>query len=48
MRAEGSSARPRLIPREYTLDDVNQGYEDMHNGRNLRGRSTTPDPLRRA
>jgi S-(hydroxymethyl)glutathione dehydrogenase/alcohol dehydrogenase len=26
-----------LITREYTLDEVNQGYEDMHNGRNLRG-----------
>lgn len=26
-----------LITREYTLDEVNQGYEDMHDGRNLRG-----------
>lgn len=26
-----------LITREYTLDEVNQGYEDMHSGRNLRG-----------
>jgi len=26
-----------LITREYTLDEINQGYEDMHDGRNLRG-----------
>jgi NDMA-dependent alcohol dehydrogenase len=26
-----------LITREYTLDEINQGYEDMHAGRNLRG-----------
>ncbi|MGK2853640.1 MAG: zinc-binding dehydrogenase, partial [Microbacteriaceae bacterium] len=26
-----------LITREYTLDEVNQGYEDMHSGLNLRG-----------
>ncbi len=26
-----------LITREYTLDEVNQGYEDLHDGRNLRG-----------
>ena len=26
-----------LITREYSLDEVNQGYEDMHAGRNLRG-----------
>jgi S-(hydroxymethyl)glutathione dehydrogenase/alcohol dehydrogenase len=26
-----------LITREYTLEDVNQGYEDMHSGLNLRG-----------
>jgi S-(hydroxymethyl)glutathione dehydrogenase/alcohol dehydrogenase len=26
-----------LITREYTLDEVNQGYEDLHNGVNLRG-----------
>lgn len=26
-----------LITREYSLEDVNQGYEDMHNGVNLRG-----------
>ena len=26
-----------LISREYTLDEINQGYEDMHAGRNIRG-----------
>ena len=26
-----------LITREYTLDDVNQGYDDMLSGKNLRG-----------
>ncbi len=26
-----------LITREYTLDDVNQGYDDMLSGQNLRG-----------
>ncbi len=26
-----------LITREYQLDELNQGYEDLHSGRNLRG-----------
>jgi S-(hydroxymethyl)glutathione dehydrogenase/alcohol dehydrogenase len=26
-----------LITTEYALDDINQGYEDMHAGRNIRG-----------
>ena len=26
-----------LITREYTLDDVNEGYDDMLSGKNLRG-----------
>ncbi len=26
-----------LITREYALEDINQGYEDMHDGANLRG-----------
>ncbi|VEG47116.1 alcohol dehydrogenase [Mycolicibacterium flavescens] len=26
-----------LVTRQYTLDDVNQGYEDLKDGRNLRG-----------
>jgi hypothetical protein len=29
--------RPTVINREYTLDDVNQGYADMHSGINIRG-----------
>jgi Zn-dependent alcohol dehydrogenase len=26
-----------LITTEYSLDEINQGYEDMHSGRNIRG-----------
>ncbi|EHB58295.1 alcohol dehydrogenase [Mycolicibacterium rhodesiae JS60] len=26
-----------LVTREYTLDEINQGYADMHSGVNLRG-----------
>ncbi len=26
-----------LVTREYTLDEVNQGYDDMHAGLNIRG-----------
>ncbi|MBW0100959.1 NDMA-dependent alcohol dehydrogenase [Pseudonocardia sp. KRD291] len=26
-----------LVTTEYALDDINQGYEDMHSGRNIRG-----------
>ena len=26
-----------LITRRYTLDEVNQGYEDLRNGHNIRG-----------
>jgi Zn-dependent alcohol dehydrogenase len=26
-----------LITREYTLEDINKGYEDMLAGRNIRG-----------
>jgi S-(hydroxymethyl)glutathione dehydrogenase/alcohol dehydrogenase len=26
-----------LITREYSLDEVNQGYQDMRDGRNIRG-----------
>ncbi|MGO9156069.1 alcohol dehydrogenase, partial [Mycobacterium sp.] len=26
-----------LVTREYTLDEVNQGYADMHAGVNIRG-----------
>ena len=26
-----------LVTREYTLDDINKGYQDMLDGRNIRG-----------
>ncbi|MGB5111725.1 MAG: alcohol dehydrogenase, partial [Mycobacterium sp.] len=26
-----------LITREYTLDQINEGYADMRSGRNIRG-----------
>ena len=26
-----------LVTREYKLDEINQGYQDMRDGRNLRG-----------
>ena len=26
-----------LITTEYKLDDINQGYEDMRDGKNIRG-----------
>ena len=26
-----------LVTREYRLEDINQGYEDMREGRNIRG-----------
>jgi Zn-dependent alcohol dehydrogenase len=26
-----------LVTRTYTLDEINQGYEDMHAGKNIRG-----------
>ncbi|TVT53937.1 NDMA-dependent alcohol dehydrogenase [Amycolatopsis rhizosphaerae] len=34
---EGSLKLDELVTRTYTLDEVNQGFEDMHAGRNLRG-----------
>jgi S-(hydroxymethyl)glutathione dehydrogenase/alcohol dehydrogenase len=35
--ASGQLKLDELITREYTLDDVNQGYDDMLSGLNLRG-----------
>ena len=26
-----------LITKTYTLDEINQGYQDMHDGKNIRG-----------
>jgi S-(hydroxymethyl)glutathione dehydrogenase/alcohol dehydrogenase len=34
---KGQLKLDELITREYTLEDVNQGYEDMRNGLNIRG-----------
>jgi S-(hydroxymethyl)glutathione dehydrogenase/alcohol dehydrogenase len=34
---EGKLKLDELITNEYKLDDVNQGYEDMRNGVNIRG-----------
>ncbi|MEO3760026.1 NDMA-dependent alcohol dehydrogenase [Mycobacterium sp. B14F4] len=33
----GALKLDELVTREYDLEDINQGYEDMHNGLNLRG-----------
>jgi NDMA-dependent alcohol dehydrogenase len=33
----GSLKLDELITRDYTLDQINQGYEDMRTGRNIRG-----------
>jgi S-(hydroxymethyl)glutathione dehydrogenase/alcohol dehydrogenase len=33
----GSLLLDELVTNTYTLDDVNQGYEDMRNGTNIRG-----------
>jgi S-(hydroxymethyl)glutathione dehydrogenase/alcohol dehydrogenase len=37
MYALGELKLDELITREYTLDDINQGYEDMLSGCNIRG-----------
>src|SRR3954470_13487403 len=34
---EGNLKLDELITKRYTLDEVNQGYEDMHAGKNIRG-----------
>ncbi|MDY7106137.1 MAG: NDMA-dependent alcohol dehydrogenase [Actinomycetota bacterium] len=34
---EGHLKLDELVTREYTLDEINQGYDDMHEGRNIRG-----------
>ena len=26
-----------LVTKEYTLDQINEGYDDMNNGKNIRG-----------
>jgi NDMA-dependent alcohol dehydrogenase len=34
---EGHVKLDELVTNRYSLDDINQGYEDMHSGRNIRG-----------
>ena len=34
---EGKLKLDELVTSTYTLDQLNQGYEDMHGGRNIRG-----------
>lgn len=34
---EGTLKLDELVTKRYTLDEVNQGYEDMHAGKNIRG-----------
>ncbi len=26
-----------MVTRSYALEDINQGYQDMHDGKNIRG-----------
>ena len=35
--ADGQLKLDELVTRTYRLDEINQGYEDMREGRNLRG-----------
>jgi S-(hydroxymethyl)glutathione dehydrogenase/alcohol dehydrogenase len=37
MYREGSLKLDELITNRYTLDQVNQGYQDMRDGKNIRG-----------
>ncbi len=37
MYTDGKLKLDELVTKTYTLDDINQGYEDMHAGTNLRG-----------
>ena len=34
---EGKLKLDELVTTEYKLDDVNQGYQDMRDGKNIRG-----------
>jgi NDMA-dependent alcohol dehydrogenase len=34
---EGHVKLDELVTNRYSLDDINQGYEDMHSGKNIRG-----------
>ena len=37
MYRRGEIKLAELITSRYTLDEINQGYEDMRSGRNIRG-----------
>ena len=37
MYREGELKLDELITSRYTLDEINQGYQDMRDGKNLRG-----------
>ena len=37
MYESGKLRLDELVTRTYTLDQINQGYDDMHAGINLRG-----------
>ena len=38
----GTLKLDELVTRECRLDDINQGFDDMRNGRNIRGVITFP------
>ena len=37
MYRQGVLKIDELVTRRYTLDDINQGYQDMRDGKNIRG-----------
>jgi S-(hydroxymethyl)glutathione dehydrogenase/alcohol dehydrogenase len=37
MYREGMLKLDELVTRTYSLDDINQGYRDMRDGKNIRG-----------
>jgi S-(hydroxymethyl)glutathione dehydrogenase/alcohol dehydrogenase len=37
MYRDGKLKLDELVTREYSLDEIAQGYEDMHAGKNIRG-----------
>ncbi|MCB1257368.1 MAG: alcohol dehydrogenase, partial [Microthrixaceae bacterium] len=43
MYREGKLKMDELITRRYTLEEVNQGYQDMRDGKNIRGIIEFPD-----
>ena len=34
---QGQLDLDRLVTKTYTLDEINEGFEDMRNGKNIRG-----------